>query len=144
MKYKLTEENKENNGVTLYRIEALKAFGNVVTGDLGGWVESENNLSQDGDAWVYDAAWVYGDARIYGNAEIYDDVVIYGNANVFGNARIYGNARICGDARIYDDVVIYGDVAIYGDAGIGSTPSSGVVHESTPPQITAPKLFAKH
>lgn len=50
MKYKLTEETLEFNGRTLYRIEALKNFGFVRTGDKGGWIESENNLSQAGNA----------------------------------------------------------------------------------------------
>ena len=31
--------------------------------ELGGWIEKESNLSQDGDAWVC------GDARVYGNAD---------------------------------------------------------------------------
>jgi hypothetical protein len=41
-KYELTTEKK--NG--LYRIRALKSFGDVKEGDLGGFIESEKNLSQ--------------------------------------------------------------------------------------------------
>ena len=41
-------------GRTLHRIHALKSFGNVKKGDLGGWVESEENLSQEGECWIYD------------------------------------------------------------------------------------------
>ena len=50
------------------------SFGMVVKGALGGYIEKEKNLSQEGDAWVYgDArvsgdAWVSGDARVYGDA----------------------------------------------------------------------------
>jgi len=51
-------------GRTVQRIRALveiAALG-VAPGDLGGYVESHNNLSAHGDAWVYGNAQVYGDA----------------------------------------------------------------------------------
>ena len=63
-KYELTNETKVVFGTTLYRIRALIAFGNVSVGDLGGWIEKEENLAQDGNAWVY------GNARVSGNAEV--------------------------------------------------------------------------
>lgn len=34
---------------TLYRIQALKDFNNVKAGDVGGWIESYHNLSQEND-----------------------------------------------------------------------------------------------
>lgn len=68
-KYKLTEETKEWCGHTLHRIEALKDFGDVKTGDKGGWIKKEENLNQDGNAWVYGNALVYGDAKVYGDAD---------------------------------------------------------------------------
>ena len=63
-KFELTQEAKIYLGKTLYRIKALISFGNVSAGDMGGWIEKEENLSQDGDAWVYGDAEVYGDAHI--------------------------------------------------------------------------------
>ena len=48
-KYKLTDETTNLLGRTLYRIEALKDFGDVKEGDKGGYVESEDNLSQNGN-----------------------------------------------------------------------------------------------
>ena len=62
-KYKLTEECKEHFGRKLYRIKALIDFGDVKAGDLGGYIESEKNLSHN------DNCWVYGNARVYGNAD---------------------------------------------------------------------------
>lgn len=62
-KYKLTDETIEFNGRTLYRIEALKDFNNVRAGDKGGYIEKEDNLSHDGDAWVY------GDAKVCDKAD---------------------------------------------------------------------------
>ena len=64
-KYELTNETKPlEGGTVLHRIRALRdipRFG-VKAGELGGFVEEENNLSQDGDAWVSDNAEVSGDA----------------------------------------------------------------------------------
>ena len=53
MKYKLTDETKEIFGRTLHRIVCVTAFANVDAGEFGGWIESEKNLDQCGDAWVY-------------------------------------------------------------------------------------------
>lgn len=79
-KYELTDETIEVYGTALHRIKALKDFGNVKKGELGGYVESERNLSQEGNCWVCDNARVYSNAKVFGNAEV------CGNAEVFGNA----------------------------------------------------------
>ena len=82
-KYRLTEETTKVGNRPLYRIQALRDFGNVKEGDIGGYIESEKNLSQDGNAWVY------GNARVSGNA------CVYGNARVYGNADIKTTGDIC-------------------------------------------------
>ena len=84
-KYKLTDEYITIDDRKLYRIEALKDFGWVRKGDKGGFVESEDNLSQGGYCWIFD------DARVFGNAE------------VFGNASVYGDAEICNNARVVNN-----------------------------------------
>jgi hypothetical protein len=76
MKYKLTKNTKEVFGRTLYQIEALESFADIEKGDLGGWVEKESNLSQEGNAWVFSNAEVYGYARVCGNAEVYGKLKI--------------------------------------------------------------------
>jgi len=53
MKYELTNQKVYIDNKTLYRIRALKDFENVKNGDLGGYIRSENNLSQEGNCWVY-------------------------------------------------------------------------------------------
>ena len=68
-KYELTDETMVVGGITLHRIRALVAIAviGVAAGDLGGWIEREDNLSQvSGNAWVYGNARVYGDAQVYG------------------------------------------------------------------------------
>ena len=84
MKYELVKtDTKQFCGRTLYRIRALVAIGSlVVPNDLGGYIESEGNLSQ-----VSGNAWVYGDARVSGDAW------------VSGDARVSGNAQVSGDAH---------------------------------------------
>ena len=38
-KYELTNETINYDGRILHRIKAIKDFGNVKKGDLGGWIE---------------------------------------------------------------------------------------------------------
>ena len=78
-KFKLTSDTKMWFGQKLFRIQALVDFGNVKKGDLGGYIAKEDNLSQDGNAWVY------GDACVSGNAEVSGNAWVYGNAWVSGN-----------------------------------------------------------
>ena len=64
-KYVFTKECKKLlNGTVVHRIKALRDFGHVKKGNLGGWIESEDNLSHDGNCWVFDEAGVYGNARV--------------------------------------------------------------------------------
>ena len=56
---------------TLHRIRAVAEFGLVKIGDLGGWIEKEENLSHEGKAWVWGNAKVCGDAKVWGNAKVF-------------------------------------------------------------------------
>jgi len=86
-KYELLQDQTiEWRGRTLYRICALRDFGSVHAGDVGGYIECEHNLSQGDNAWVCDNARVYGDAWVYDNARVY------------GDAWVYDDAWVCGDA----------------------------------------------
>lgn len=132
----LTGKKERLIGNTLYRIKALKDFGDVKKDDLGGWVEKYENLSQEGDCWiynnaeVYENAKVYGDAKVFGNADIsgnakvcdnvmvYGDAKVYGDAIVYGNAWIYGNAEVRGNSEVYDYAEVYGQSQIYGSAKV--------------------------
>lgn len=51
-KYELLKDDTiEHLGRTLYRIKALITFGAVVAGELGGYIESENNLEHNDNAF---------------------------------------------------------------------------------------------
>ena len=71
MKYELIiNDSITVNNINLFRIKALKSFSNVGVNELGGYIQSEKNLSNTGNAWVYDNAEVFDDARVYGNAQV--------------------------------------------------------------------------
>ncbi|WP_416458340.1 polymer-forming cytoskeletal protein [Streptococcus thermophilus] len=109
-------------GIEMFRIRALISFRDVKKGDLGGYVEKEENLSHYGNAWIYDDAQVYGDAMVYdkawvyGNAKVFSDAQVYGNAEVSGNAKISGNAEVYGNAEVSGNAEVYGNAVVYGDA----------------------------
>lgn len=128
MKYKITDETTKYLGRILHRIEALCTFDDVKIGDKGGFIESENNLSQEGTCWVYNNAKVLEQAVVSGDACIYDNAVVCGNALVYDNAevagraivrsntKIYGNASISGHAIIANEVQVFDNVDIRGYA----------------------------
>ena len=113
-KYELIPSDKQG----LYRIKALKDFNDVKKGDIGGYVESEKNLSQLGDCWIYDNAKVYDNAEVCDNAQVFGKAKVYGNTLVCGNALIYDNAQIYDDAEIYDSASVYGNAQIYNSASV--------------------------
>ena len=78
----------EAYGITLFRIEATRDIEvrSVKKGDLGGYIEKEENLSEN--------AWVYGDARVYGDAMVSGDAWVYGSAWVSGSACVSGDAWV--------------------------------------------------
>lgn len=117
-KYILTDETIKFDGHTLHRIKAVKDFCDIKKDELGGWVESEANLSQEDECWVYDEAKVFGKAKIYGNATVCDCVCVFDNAEVYENAEITYNARIYDNAEIFGNASINGDAEIYGDTEI--------------------------
>ena len=93
-KYELTKETKVIGGKTLFRIRALRSFGDIKAGDLGGFIENERNLSHEGNAWVS------GNARVSGNALVSGNAWVRGDAWVSGYARVSGNALVSGDGLI--------------------------------------------
>ena len=115
-KYELTEETVTVYGKTLYRIRAVRDFGSVKTGEFGGYIEKEENLSHFGNAWISGDAWVSGDARVSGNARVFGNAWVYGDARVSGNARVFGNAWVSGNARVFGNAWVYGEARVSGNA----------------------------
>ena len=123
-KFELTAEQKINwFGRTLFRVKACVDFETVSgdevhAGDLGGFIEKESNLSQNGKAWVYGNAKVYGNARVYGDAEVFGNAQVFGDAGVWGNAKVWGNAAVWGNASVYGDARVWDDAGVYGNARV--------------------------
>ena len=117
-KYRLTDEIIEFCGFELHRIESLKDFGHIKKGDKGGFVQSENNLSHDGDCWIFGDAYVYGSAKVYDNSKVFDNAKVYDNAKVFGDANVFGDAYIYGKAEVYENAKVCGNIKVCGDTTI--------------------------
>ena len=125
-KYELIPSDKQG----LYRIKALKDFYDVKKGDIGGYVESENNLSQLGDCWIYDNAKVYDNAFVMGNARVEDNARVHNNAQVCDNAivrdnvQVWDNARVCDNAKVFvnaqvcDNAIVRDDARVFVNAQI--------------------------
>ena len=123
-KYQFTGEQKvvsygfelsihaEEKRFVLNRIQAVRSFGDVTAGDLGGWIYSEANLSHDGNAWVGDEAYVS------------DKAVVCDNARVFGQAKVISRSKVCGNAVVCDESlveicsVVSGDALVMGNSTI--------------------------
>lgn len=130
-KYVLTDVTIEVDGHTLHRIRAIRDITDpgypgwqVVRGQLGGYVESEANLSHDGAAWVDVDAKVFENAKVTGNALVFGDAVVRGEARVFenakvnGKAQVYGKATVGGSATVEDNARVEGSAMVYGYAQV--------------------------
>ena len=106
-------------GRTLFRVRYLCDIENIVAaGDIGGYIEGEYNLSQQGNSVVLGDAEVYGNAKVCGDAMVFGNAEVYGNAKVFGDAKVYGNAKVFGDAEVYGNAKVCGDAEVYGNAEV--------------------------
>lgn len=117
-KYELEESTKvEYNGISMCRIKALMNFtsvnGRFVShGDLGGFIEKEGNLSQEGICWIFD------DARVFNEAHVFDSAVIEGKANVLDSATIGDSVIVSEDALVFGDAEVFGSTFVSGCAEI--------------------------
>lgn len=125
-KYEIVKDNfKEVNGVKVYRIRALKDFQNdllrnkkIKKGDLGGYIESEKNLSQEGNCWIADNAIVCDNATIKDNSVILDNATVSKYAAISENTTIFEYAKIWGSAKIHGQILIGGHAKIYDHANL--------------------------
>ncbi len=142
-KYCLVEDPAGGGG-GLKRVRALRDItalenGQPVLvaqrGDLGGWVEGEENLSVEGSAWVAGDAKVFGGARVEGDAlvtglaevsdgaAVRDRAAVSGQARVFGGAKVYGEAVVGGNAIVCQNAHTYGHSRVTGNSIVCGTPA---------------------
>lgn len=98
----------------LYQIRALRDLPGVKAGDLGGYIETEDNLSQDGECWVYPHSFIFGNSKIEGNAKVAGFTNVY-DSKLFGNVYIYGKEDLGGRGITICDSTICGKAIISGD-----------------------------
>ena len=105
-KYELIPDDKiEFAGKTLYRIKACKDFTlingvEIHAGDMGGYIEKEENLSQVGKAWVYDNGSVCDNGLVCGNGCVCDSGYVGGDGIVCDSGIVGGNGCVGGNAFI--------------------------------------------
>ncbi|MDO4759938.1 MAG: hypothetical protein Q4A33_01395, partial [Candidatus Saccharibacteria bacterium] len=102
-KYMFTDQEKvvrdnEGNRYTVHRIKALRdiPLHGVKEGDLGGWVETQDNLSQSGDD-----SWVADEAVVFDKADVRMEALVCGHARVFHFARVYCSAIVTDYAKVF-------------------------------------------
>lgn len=132
-KYKLLKEDSITvpDGYiqrTLYRIQAVTSFEDIQAGDLGGYVESEKNLSHLGGCWIYDEAYCYNNGRVIEEAwiahfaEVRDNAVVSGEAWVEGDSIIEGESHVTGSAWVTGFSVLKGKDKVEGTSMLGHQP----------------------
>jgi len=103
------------DGRKVKRIKALRDFGNIKAGTVGGFIDDWHNLSHRGNCWIAD------DAIAVGNSKVSE------NALLAGKAFISHRVMLGGNAVVWDEAVLLEHVFVYGSALIGEkTVISGV------------------
>ena len=99
-KYEITDIAHPDNP-NLHRIRAVTDLTeNVLAGMLGGYVESCDNLDQEGRAWISADAIACENAVVCGDAILTDHAVAKGCAYVGNSAMMTGHAIAQDDAAI--------------------------------------------
>ena len=105
----MTNQKYEITGIAhekypfLHRIRALRDIGDKVkAGDLGGFVEREENLSFEpgDDAWIFDDAIAAGEGCVDKGSRLFGEAIVCGNAYLTENGSMSAHARAEGDAYI--------------------------------------------
>ena len=109
---------KTPDGKPLFMVEALRDFGDIRKGELGGYIESEANLSHSGDCWVAMSAQVYDMAMVVDDAVITCCATVSGMGHVSGRATVSGSARVHGLAMVGDDAEVSGHASVSGLASV--------------------------
>ena len=132
-KYEMVKDDfiELDDNIKAYRIRLLRDIDSdkgLMKGTIGGYVEHERNLSQEGMCWIAGDAVVHGGARVMNDAVVANNAEVYGDASVNDRAFIGGNAQIHGNAAVYDGAQVYGHAKVYGRAQVKGY--SRVYHEA--------------
>ena len=119
----LSDDHAVINGQTVYRIRALKDFGIVKKGELGGYIAKESNLSfKEGSvAWVAKEAVIMDDASVLNHAHVTDHAIVAGTTTVKDCAIVGGSAEINGNCFIMKEAVVTGAAKLNGKVVVTDT-----------------------
>ena len=115
-----------------HRIRALRDIPEigVKKGDLGGFVESEENLSQTGNCWIFDSAiamdnaWVmdnaqmHGHSQMFGNSKMFESSRMWDNSQMFDDSQMWGSSRMSGNSKMFDNAKMWDDSQMFGSSRI--------------------------
>lgn len=119
-KYEFTGLTREYDGHILHQIRALRPLelSDIEAGTVGGWIETEDNLSHEGDCWVYPEAYILEQASVEGDCRITDRAIVRGQAKLRGFILAEHDTLVTDDAIIENVCRLTGDTVIYGKAVI--------------------------
>lgn len=105
--YQISDQKYEITAIShpkfpwLHRIRALVQVNEDVSrGALGGYVESLQNLSQEGHCWIYDDAIACEDSQVIQDGRLFDGAIARDSALVSGDARLFERASAEGHSCI--------------------------------------------
>lgn len=119
-KYEFTGETKKVGDITVRRIRLLVDIEydemsnrpKIKAGTVGGWIEREDNLSNEGRCFVADNACVYGHAFVKDDALVADDAQVFGFASVTLQAFVHDHATVCGFGVVTDHAGVCGHAIV--------------------------------
>lgn len=120
-KYEFTGKTMEFEGHTLRRIRYVRDVGGIKKGKIGGWIESEHNLSHEGSCAVFDDAKVFGNGRVLDNSWVCCEAIVKDNAQVRDGAVVHDEAIVGADTIVANNSEIKGEsrVFFYADHNYG-------------------------
>ena len=119
IKVEVEREKYGAKGKVSYETEEVVMY-QMMKGELGGWLESLGNLSQEGKCWVYQNGYVMGGAYVYGDAEVKGGAEVGDSARVGDRVVLDGSFGIGGTAKLLDDAKVNGArrMAVFGSAEV--------------------------
>jgi len=111
--------DRKYKGIHLLRVRALRDFGDVKAGDVGGCVQDRRNISQNGDCWLSYDCVIIGRGRLQANARMRGRAVIKDNAFLGANAYMQDNTVLCGNAIVTGTTELLNNVIVGGNIKLG-------------------------
>lgn len=117
----------------LFRIIALREFRtkngyDVRSGEVGGYVEGEQNLSQNDFSWIFNTAMVFDDALLI-DSTVHDQAKVFGNCiltdcEIRRKVRVWGSCTLT-ECYLTDNVDVSGECEVTDTKAFNSSVITG-------------------